>query len=429
MTRVDLKDNQRIPQIMQLLEEMSMIRDPLELQKRFAAGIRQIHPFSGYISLSTRDLPPGWYRITRVTLDHLGPTNWRDNWKLGDTLPLHTGGLLGEVIRDPTPKLYQNLHVTDDPVLGDALAPLRSAMALPLFDQGKALNWGIPFHNDPMGFTAAQLEDQLMRGNLVGGMVRNLVNTRRIEELNRQLNEQMEQVANIQRSLIPQSLPDVQGLRMATSYVTSNQAGGDYYDFFDMGQDRLGVVVADVSGHGAGAATVMAMLHSILHDYQDRSKGPAAMLSHANSRLAEKGLEGSFVTAFMGVFDPDRRAMTISNAGHNLPAVRGRQGQVRELKGAGSLPLGVLDDAEYIHERVEMSPGETLVVYTDGITEAFSPPPEKEMFGVDRLKLALSESSSDPAGVIDSIHGRLFEHTQTRDRIDDQTIVAVRVEE
>lgn len=428
MPLLDLSRNPRIPHLLQLLSETSRITDPLELQKSFGAGIRRLYQTAGYISLSTRDLPPGWYRITRVLLDHLPSPDWADNWKIGNTLPLRTGGFLGEVVRDDSPKLFHHLRLTDDPVMGDDLAPLGSAMAFPLFDAGHALNWGIAFRTDPEGFTERDMEDQLMRGNLVGGMVRNLVNVRRINELNARLQQQLVQVAQIQRSLIPQRLPSVPGLSLAASYVTSNEAGGDYYDFFDMGKGRWGVLIADVSGHGAGAATVMAMLQTILHDYQDRDRGPGAMLAHANRGLLTKNLDGSFVTAYMGVFDPDRRRITFANAGHLNPAVRApRDHAVRELTGDGGPPLGVLDDAEYPAANAPLHPGETLVLYTDGITEAFSPPPHNEMFGFNRLHDAIRSSPPDPANVIDAIHSGVFEHTQSLDRADDQTIVAVHV--
>ncbi|MBN8645351.1 MAG: SpoIIE family protein phosphatase [Planctomycetes bacterium] len=428
MPRVDLSANPKIPQIIELFEVTSSIRDPVLLQREYATRIRRIQHSTGYIALSVRDLPRDFYRITRVTLDSAAPAVWQDNWKMGHTLPLYTGGFLGEIVATPEPKLFHHLRVTDDPVLGDLLTDMGSAMAIPLYDAGKVQNWGVIFRKEPEGYSQQELEDQLMRGNLVGGMVKNLVNVRRIEELNETLNHQMQQVAAIQRSLIPQVLPDLPGLSLAASYVTSNQAGGDYYDFFDMGNGRSGVVVADVSGHGAGAATVMAMLQTILHDFQERDKGPAAMLRHANRSLLRKNLDGSFVTAFMGVFDPERRVFEFANAGHLNPAVRTPHAGVREIHGIGGVPLGVLDDAEYDANAATVAPGETVVLYTDGITEAFSPPPEKQMFGIDRLKRAVADSPPDPPGVIDAIHASVHEHTQTFDRADDQTIVAMRVD-
>lgn len=429
MASVDLSSSQRIPRMIELLTEMSRIKDPTELQRRFASGIRALYHTGGYISLSVRDLPSGWYRVTRVALEHRPPPEWTDNWKNPNAMPLYTGGFLGSIIADESPKILHHLDIRDDPVLGDALLGIGSAMAFPLFDSGKALNWGVLLREAPEAFTPEEMETQLMRGNLIGGMVRNLVNIRRINELNATLNEQMEQVANIQRSLIPQRLPEIAGVDLAASYVTSNQAGGDYYDFFDMGRGDWGVLIADVSGHGAGAATVMAMLQTILHDYQDRHKGPGAMLAHANRSLLKKNLDGSFVTAFMGVLSADRRRMTFANAGHLHPAVRGKDRAVREIVGVGGLPLGIVDDAEYATEAAALSPGESAVLYTDGITEAFSPPPERQMFGSGRLRSSIGSTAGDPASLIDAIHSDLFEHTQTMNREDDQTIVALKVRE
>ncbi len=429
MPPVDLSGNARLPQIVELLDVMSRIKDPLEMQREYNSRIRRIQNSAGYVALSVRNLPSGFYRITRMTLDSAAPAVWQDNWKLGHTLPLYTGGFLGDIVATPEPKLFHHLNVQDDPVLGDLLRDLGSAMAIPLYDAGLVQNWGVIFRHDPTGFSEKELEDQLVRGNLIGGMVKNLVNVRRIEELNTQLSEQMQQVANIQRSLIPQKLPDVPGVSLAASYITSNQAGGDYYDFFDMGHGKWGVVVADVSGHGAGAATVMAMLQTILHDYQDRHKGPGAMLTHANRQLIRKNLDGSFVTAYMGVLDQDRRTLTFANAGHMNPAVRAHDAGVREIPSQGGVPLGVLDDAEYNAESAALNAGETVVLYTDGITEAFSPPPDKQMFGTKRLLRALGSAPPDPASVIDNIHANLHAHTNSFERADDQTLVAMQLRE
>ncbi len=164
-----------------------------------------------------------------------------------------------------------------------------------------------------------------------------------------------------------------------SSYLTSNESGGDYYDFFRLPGERWLILIADVSGHGAAAATVMAMLHAILHCYSplngiDRFD-PAQIMEFANDRLLNARLEGNFVTAFLAVFDPATGRFDYANAGHNPPRLKdGLSGKITPIDGAGTLPLGILEDLNATTETIHLKPNDTIVLYTDGITEAFSPP-------------------------------------------------------
>lgn len=429
MRPLDLTVNPKIDFYTRLLRRVSLHTDPAEVQREFATMVREDNRVDGMISLSVRGLPSGSYKITRMNIDDdLGVVSMNP-WAEWAKIPAMTGGVLGMLIEKPEPRIFHHMKIENDPVLGDRLARFGSCFANPLFDEGQALNWSISFKRDPEGFSALDAESFVLRGNIIGRMTKSLVIAKQVKDLNTRLAAQLEEIAQIQRSLLPSQLPDAPGLNIATSYLTSNEAGGDYYDFFDMGKGKLGVVVADVSGHGAGAATMMAMLQAILHGYQDRERGPAAMLEHANREILRKRIEGSFITAYMGVFDTERRRLTYSNAGHNHPQVRSHSGEMRAIDGASSLPLGILEKPEYTEDAVPLVARDTVVIYTDGITEAFSPPPTRQMFGTERFREALRMSDGEPASVIDSVFMRLIEHTRSRDRADDQTLVAVRVEE
>lgn len=429
MERVDLSAEARLKEITDLLRVVSTIRDPAELQRQFSVTMDHVHPMHGYIGLSRRNLQEGEYKITRLIRDDEDRENHHYNpWDTWHQLPVHTGGFLGEIIADDEPKLYRDLALQNDPVLGSNFAPMRSAMAIPLFDDGEAVNWAIVFDRFPDGLTPGHLDEFAIRGNLVGRMTKGLIDRLEAERLNDQLSRQLQQIADIQRSLLPQVTPKIPGVKLATSYLTSDESGGDYFDFFEMGGEKWGVLIADVSGHGAGAATVVAMLQSMLHGFQERDKGPAAMLSYANRELTRKRIDRSFVTAFFAVFDPERDGLTFVNAGHNPPAHRHKDGTVETIQGEVSVPLGILEDETYVEQRHSIADCDSIVMYTDGITEAFSPPPEHEMFGTERLTQALETCTGEPECVIDSIHEKLYAHTKSRSRADDQTLVAMRVD-
>ncbi|MEQ9616493.1 MAG: PP2C family protein-serine/threonine phosphatase [Phycisphaerales bacterium] len=428
MERVDLTNIPRLREITTLLRDVSTIESPQELQRAFAQSMASLFPTHAYVGLSRRGLEPGHYKVTRLIKSDEDRQNHHYNpWDTWNEIPTNSGGFLGEIIADDEPKLFRNIRIENDPVLGSDFVSMRGMMAIPLFDNGEAINWGVVFHREPDGLTVEGLDDFAFRGNLIGRMTRSLVMQREVNRLNEQLSKQLREIANIQRSLLPQKTPTIPGLKLATSYLTSDESGGDYFDFFDMGDERWGVLIADVSGHGAGAATVVAMLQSMLHGFQDRRKGPAAMLSYANRELARKRIDRNFVTAFFAVFDPERDGLTFVNAGHNPPALRKGDGTIETIQGRPSLPLGIIEDEDYEEQRHMIADCDSIVMYTDGITEAFSPPPERQMFGLEGITSALVPCTGEPACVIDSIHEKLYAHTRSRSRADDQTLVAMRV--
>jgi len=430
--RTDLTADSRVGVLTDLLKRISAMTDAAEVQSEFAKTMSLFSPWEGYISLSKRGLGPGEYKITgRLLDDHDRASPRRDPWKHWDDLPTHRAGWLGQVSSENVPTLISDMKLLGDPVLGDLLAPFRSAMVIPLFDEGDALNWSIALHTERDAFGRKDVEEFLMRGNLIGRVTRNLVIRKEIDELNDRLNEQLHEIATIQRSLLPDRIPAVPRLQIATSYLTSMHAGGDYYDFFEMEDDRFGTIIADVAGHGAGAATVVAILQALLHTAYAGPIDPAETLARVSRELVRKQIENNFVTAFFCVFDADRRTISYSNAGHNRPLVRRASGEVDEILGAVSIPLGITNDLGYETAEFDLRAGDTIVLYTDGIVEAFAPrDPEtgdREMFGKDRLIDTLRSCTGEPDCVIGSIHQRLYEHTGLRTRDDDQTVVVIRI--
>lgn len=424
----------RLALVRELLEEVSSAEEPGQIQLAFRR-MWQLRPVDLYVSASTRGLQQGQYKITRIihtsdvaSSDDGGETIYRqfDPWRDWKKLPLRTGGLLGPIIEAGEPAIVRLPEgMKDDPALGGAAEDMRSLLATPIFDRGQPLNWSFQFVRDADAFDDDTLEMFVMMANLSGTATRNLVAVREAEQATMRLRGQFEEVARVQQSLLPRSLPDIPGLTLATSYLTSDQAGGDYYDFFPFEDGRWGILIADVSGHGAAAATVMAMLHAILHAYEGSGMHPHLVLEHANSRLVAAGLEGAFTTAFLAIFDPTTGEFQFSRAGHNPPRwKRGATGKVLALEEAGSLPLGVFEPLGATSASIRLEEGDTIVLYTDGITESFNA--DREMFGVEGLDASLENCSGQPSCVVDSVHGALYEHTQSRSREDDQTIVALR---
>jgi len=438
MVCLDTTSNPNIPVLMELVGALSRATDPREVLRVFSDGLAKLYGQRGYISLSTRNLQPGEYRITRMLLeDGTSLLHNTDPWNVVASLPVYTGGFLGGIIRSAYPEVIHHLNLPDDPVLKDALKDYRSLMAIPLFDNGEPLNWSIQLSREPEEFTVEDLEHAILRANLVGNSVRNTLMSRDLLKANDRIQREVEAIARIQRAMLPQSLPTIPGIKIASNYETFDTAGGDLYDFLfrepgvnaaEGSSPRLGMLIADASGHGPAASVVTAMLNSILYAYPHDDHGAGTVLRYANRHLFSKKMEGTFVTAFLGSLDVETRKFTYANAGHPPPLLKnaGPGGSVTRLDAVGGIPLGILDHVDFEDGTVQLQPGQTLVLYTDGINEAMNP--QGDMFGIAGIEKALEECTGEPACVVNSITNALKEHQAGQRPNDDQTIVAVRVE-
>jgi sigma-B regulation protein RsbU (phosphoserine phosphatase) len=224
---------------------------------------------------------------------------------------------------------------------------------------------------------------------------------------------------------------------MAAHYETFDQAGGDLYDFARMegdptttADDRWAILIADASGHGPAAATVCAIVHSILHAYPQEPSGPAELLGHVNRHLCAKQIESSFVTAFLAFYQAATRELVYARAGHNPPLLlsccdpsgSGRS-VTRLLKDATGLPLGIDADATFNEGRLTLAEGQMVLLYTDGITEAKGV--DGELFGIEGIEAALAECEDGAKAVVRCLTDAVRAHLGAREAGDDQTILVL----
>ncbi|MFT5424180.1 MAG: sigma-B regulation protein RsbU (phosphoserine phosphatase) [Phycisphaerales bacterium] len=432
MQRVELLDNPDIAKLTDLLRRSSCATEPAEMLSILGPWLQGLRNADFFITVSRRGLGEGEYKITRVVEHPREVTRRGENsnpWRDWSKITSHTGGLVGELLASEHPQLVQNLDVQDDPVLGIAVRTMRSVLAIPNYDGGEALNWAIFFRADPEGWGPGEITPLMQDLNLMGMATKNLVEKRRAEGLNERYMLQLEQVAQVQRSLLPERTPSIPSLKIATSYLTSDEAGGDYYDFISLPDGNLGILIADVAGHGPAAATVMAMLRAILICFEEQHHDPVLVMQYCNSKLSAANLGGSFTTAFFASLNPATGELTYTRWGHNPPRLRRMGGFVEPLDRAGSLPLGIDPDAVGDCHTLTLNPGDTVVLYTDGITEASAPlgaHGRRDMFTTERFDDAIQECSGDPECIIDSVHAALYKHVGSMTRDDDQTLVAVR---
>ena len=432
---VDIAQHRRIRAFLDMAPALSLAKEPGEVLAAFTRGLREAgrEPVT-LLTLSTVGLPAGSFRVTRF-IDESGtnhtPTDnpWRDR----DRLLTYQGGLLSAIVMRGEPQLCVDLNLPWDQAVGEMLAPYRSLLAVPAFTQGRPTHWTLQLSRHPGAFSADEVADTVMRSNMVGATVNSVLTANQLRVTNERLQRQVEEIARIQRSLLPDAPPAIRGLELAVDYRPHDRAGGDLYDFVSLtgrrGESdpagRWAVIVGDVSGHGTPAAVVMAMLTSILYAYPRVPQGPAELLTYANRHLCAKRISGTFTTALIGIFDPATRRFTYARAGHP-PALLKAGGRIDTLDAVGDLPLAVLPDTRYEEASVTLEPGQTLVLYTDGIVEEMDP--QGRMFGVTGILESLHACKGSPRCAIDSINTALAQHRGPSRPSDDATIVALRAQ-
>ncbi len=414
----------RLAAIVDTMREMSRQTDPEAMVRAYGARMSELMPSDRRLSLSRRGLEPPAYRITRSTTwtEAINP------WKEPDRLPLFTSGLLGELIYGDDARIIDDLRVAPDDPAADYFAGMRSLMAIPMFDQGVALNMVVVMRRGPDGFRREIFPEIVWMSNLFGRAAHNLVLSEEVRKAYQAVDQELKIVGDIQRSLLPVRLPPIPTLDLAVSYHTSERAGGDYYDFFPLPEGKWGILIADVSGHGTPAAVLMAITHSIAHVFPGDPCPPAHLLNHVNRHLAERYTvwDGKFVTAFYGIYNPATRLLTYACAGHNPPRLRrAAEGTLLSLDNVQSLPLGINPEQTYEESTVVLRPGDVLVLYTDGITEAANP--AGELFGLERLDQLLNHGPDRAEGLLRQVLAAVERFTVGRPAADDRTLLVAAV--
>jgi serine phosphatase RsbU (regulator of sigma subunit)/anti-sigma regulatory factor (Ser/Thr protein kinase) len=241
----------------------------------------------------------------------------------------------------------------------------------------------------------------------------------------RLINQELETARAIQKSFLPQEIPQYAGWDIAAFWRPMREVAGDFYDFYPLPDGRLAVVVADVSGKGVPGALFMALSVTVLRFAMGLNFTPGELLDRANQAIISGQQSKMFATAFVGYLDLESGALDFASAGHNPPLLC-RPARCRcEYLTAPGVAMGLFDGAEYAGETVALADGDILVLYTDGITEVINA--QEEEFGEERLQALIVQNGSRPAmELAELITEAVAAFAQDQGAYDDETIVVIK---
>jgi serine phosphatase RsbU (regulator of sigma subunit) len=249
---------------------------------------------------------------------------------------------------------------------------------------------------------------------------------RNLQAAHDRMAQELALAAQVQASFMHKTLPEIPGWQLAVALVPTRLTSGDFYDTVVLPDGSFGLLIADVMDKGVGAALYMAMSSALLRAYAlEHPHHPELVCQAVNARLLEYTTADQFLTVFLGMLDPASNTLVYANAGHNPPLLLSPSGQAAPqlLKRTGA-PLGMLEDAAWRLQQVQLQPGDCLVLYTDGVTEAASA--NDESFGLERLRCVVQEQAGQPAtGVREAILAAVQEFTAGVQLTDDIALIVL----
>jgi len=229
---------------------------------------------------------------------------------------------------------------------------------------------------------------------------------------------------DIQQSMLPNTVPDRKEVTLCASMDAAREVGGDFYDYYMLNENELCFCVADVSGKGVPAALFMAMSKILIRSRTKDEKGPAEIITRVNAELSEDNPECMFVTVFFGVLDLSTGEVVYTNGGHNPPLIRRACGEVESLRDIHGPVVAIMPGEEYGQSTLHMKPGDVLLVFTDGVTEAMDT--DKNLYGDEHLFDVLQAvPDSGAQAVVNCVNESVAAFAAGAEQADDITMLAV----
>ncbi|HLA11345.1 MAG TPA: GAF domain-containing SpoIIE family protein phosphatase [Pyrinomonadaceae bacterium] len=330
-------------------------------------------------------------------------------------------GFIGQVALTGEPIICHD--VRNDPIYINAREKTRSEMVAPIISNDEVIGV-FDLESDELN---AYSEDDLQVLGMLASQVAIIIEKVMLHDQlieKQRLEAQLEVARQVQLELLPPSDPQLEGYDISAYNFPTEEVSGDYYDWVRIYDDQIGLVIADVSGKGVPAALLMAFLRASLRAATHIGYAPHISLAKVNYLLWESIERNQFVTAFYGILDATNHSLSYANAGHNPALLLDTNGDIRFLE-RGGLPLGMFRETRYHEYYLSLEPGEILVLYTDGVTEAMNP--KGEEFGRDRLARAVkSVAHLSARELIAAVHEEVNHWTDGVGAGDDATFFVIK---
>jgi len=330
-------------------------------------------------------------------------------------------GFIGRVAESGKPIISPD--VGSDPRYFQARERTRSEMAAPIVSNDKVIGV-FDLESDSVG---AYSDDDLTMLQLLTAQVAIIIEKVRLHEQEverKRLQAQLEIARDVQLELLPDRDPDLENFDISAYVFPTEEVSGDYYDWVKIFEDQIGIVVADAVGKGIPAALLMAFLRASLRAGVQIGYAPHIALSNVSKLLWDSVEDHQFITAIYGILDATNRTFVFSNAGHNPPLLIKPDGEHRFVE-YGDTPLGMFEDVHYHQHFIRFEPGQVLVIYTDGITEATNEAGQE--YGTERFARSVLAGIDLPAKkLIDHVRKGVSDFTERKFLDDDGTLFVVK---
>ena len=344
-------------------------------------------------------------------------------------------GIVDRVAREGQPMLTSDAQSDSELSLRQSVInlKLRSVLCVPLLVKGKTI--GVIYVDNRLQ-AGIFMQDDLDLLNAIAASAAIAIENARLYQLaveKGRMEQELQMAYKIQAGLLPESMPELSGWEFAASWKPARQVAGDYYDFIPLEAGKLGLVIADVTDKGMPAALFMAFTRSIIRASLDQNDQPVDAIRQANRLICRESSYGFFVTLFYLQFQPDSSEVTYVSAGHNPqlwylePSGRDldpETGPVLQL-GYSGMPLGIEEEAQFEQRRLNCAPGDCLLLFTDGVTDAINDMGER--FSLSKLQRFGQENYQAAAqNIIGALENELLDFAGQTPQFDDITIVVAK---
>lgn len=333
--------------------------------------------------------------------------------------------LTGWMINNQKPLLSNDLKNDERfKIKSDEISSIESLLAVPLHLKGRMIGLLTVFNKrGETGFS----EDDKRLLTIIGAQSAQVIESARLykeEQEYLKYQEDMNMASRIQQNLLPKKIPDIPGYEASGISIPAKNVGGDYYDFIPIHSSQIAFCLGDVSGKGTAAALLMSNLQATLRSQTISSTCARDCLEKANNLLYHSTDSEKYATLFYGILDSEKHKLAFTNAGHNYPFLVCSDGTVERLKTIG-IPLGFMENFEFSEHTVSIKPGDVLVLFSDGISEALNA--QEEEFEEERiLEIILGNRDAAPEELIEKVIAGVRDHAGNEEQSDDMTLLVIR---